>query len=51
MDLIISKGIICESLKNSDLLFKASGFKTMEQLDLFLKNHVLKDVPSKNKKM
>lgn len=45
--LLFQKGIICESLKNSDLLFKASGFKTMEQLDLFLKNHVLKDVPSK----
>lgn len=45
--LLFQKGIICESLKNSDFLFKASGFETMEQLDLFLKNHVLKDIPSK----
>jgi hypothetical protein len=42
---IFQKGLICESLKNNSLLFKASNFETMEQLDEFLKNHMLKNLP------
>lgn len=42
---IFQKGLICEALKNSELLFIASNFKNMEQLDLFLKNHMLKNLP------
>lgn len=42
---IFQKGLICEALKNSDLLLKASNFKSIEDLDLFLRNHMLKNLP------
>lgn len=38
-------GIIAESLKDSDHLLEASGFKSTEQLNTFLSNHVLKNIP------
>lgn len=42
---IFQKGLICEALKNNPLLLQASNFETMEQLDDFLKNHMLKNLP------
>lgn len=44
--LLFQKGIICESLKDSSFLFKASNFKNMEQLNTFLENHALKNIPN-----
>ena len=38
---IFQKGIVCEAMKDSPLLLRASNFKTMDELDLFLNNHVL----------
>ena len=35
------KGIVCKAMKDSPLLLRASNFKTMDELDLFLNNHVL----------
>ena len=50
--LLFQKGIICEAMKDSDFLLKASNFKDMEQLNTFLENHTLKNIPnvSNNKK-
>jgi hypothetical protein len=42
---IFQKGIICEAMKDSKLLLKASSFKNMEDLDMFLHNHALKNIP------
>ena len=44
--LLFQKGIICESLKDSGFLFKASNFKNMDQLNTFLENHALKNIPN-----
>jgi hypothetical protein len=44
---IFQTGLIIEAMKESDNLLEASGFNTMEELDLFLKNHALK-VPIEN---
>ena len=38
---IFQKEIVCEAMKDSPLLLRASNFKTMDELDLFLNNHVL----------
>jgi hypothetical protein len=43
---IFQKGIIYEAMKNSEFLLKAIGFKDMDTLDEFLKNHVLKNLPT-----
>lgn len=43
---LFQKGIICEAMKESKFLLKASGFLNMEELDLFLKNHTLKNIPN-----
>lgn len=50
--LLFQKGIICESMKDSEFLLKASGFKNIEQLNTFLENHTLKNIPNEynNKK-
>jgi hypothetical protein len=42
---IFQKGIICEALKDSNFLLKATGFTSMSQLDEFLKNHTLRKIP------
>lgn len=42
---IFQKGLICEALKNSNFILNASNFENMNQLDLFLKNHMLKNLP------
>ena len=36
---IFQKGIICEAMKDSPFLLKASHFKSMKELHLFLENH------------
>lgn len=38
-------GIICETLKDSLLLLRASGFTTMAELDEFLRLHALRRIP------
>ncbi|MGQ3170540.1 MAG: hypothetical protein ACT6RZ_08955 [Methylophilus sp.] len=43
---IFQTAIIVESLKESELLFEASGFKSIDQLDAFFKEHALKLPPS-----
>lgn len=42
---IFQKGIICEAMKDSHLLLRASNFKTMEDLDLFLLKHTFELLP------
>lgn len=42
---LFQKGIICEAMKDSKYLLKSSNFKNMEELDIFLKNHALKNIP------
>lgn len=37
---IFQKGIICESMKDSPMLLRASNFDSMEELDKFLTRHV-----------
>ena len=44
--LLFQKGIICEAMKDSEFLLKASNFKDMEQLNTFLENHTLKNIPN-----
>lgn len=44
--LLFQKGIICEAMKDSEFLLKASSFKNMEQLNKFLENHTLKNIPN-----
>ena len=38
---IFQKGIVCEAMKDRPLRLRASNFKTMDELDMFLNNHVL----------
>lgn len=42
---LFQTGIVCESLKDSPLLFKASSFNTMAELNHFLENHAIKVIP------
>jgi hypothetical protein len=48
--LLFQKGIICEAMKDSEFLLKASNFKSMEQLNTFLENHTLKNIPNMSNK-
>lgn len=45
---IFQKGIIYESMKDSEFLLNAIGFKTMDALNEFLSNHMLKNLPGKD---
>jgi hypothetical protein len=42
---IFQRGIICEAMKDSPYLLKASNFESMDELHNFLRNHALKDIP------
>lgn len=42
---IFQRGLICDAMKDSSFLIEAADFETMEELNLFLKNHALKDIP------
>jgi hypothetical protein len=44
---IFQKGIVCESMKSSSHLLKASSFKSIKELDNFLRLHALKIIPAK----
>ncbi|MBC7475325.1 MAG: hypothetical protein H7263_13625 [Candidatus Sericytochromatia bacterium] len=46
---IFQKGIIYEAMKDSDYLLQAIGFKSMDTLNEFLENHILKDLPNNKK--
>ncbi len=48
--LLFQKGIICEAMKDSEFLLKASSFNSMEKLNTFLENHTLKNIPDVSKK-
>lgn len=48
---IFQKGIICESLKDSKYLFKASKFKNIEDLSSFLEKHTLNLESNKEKNL
>ncbi|WP_061014544.1 hypothetical protein [Photobacterium leiognathi] len=43
---IFQKAIICESMKDSEYLLKATMFESMIDLHEFLTNHALKNIPS-----
>jgi hypothetical protein len=42
---IFQKGIIYEAMKDNENVLKAVGFKDMEALDEFLRNHTIKNLP------
>lgn len=42
---IFQKNMVCLAMEDSPYLFKASNFKNMEELDTFLKNHALSEIP------
>ncbi len=42
---LFQKGIICEAMKDSDYLSQASGFNNETELDEFLSNHALGEIP------
>lgn len=42
---IFQRGLICDAMKESSFLIEAANFETMEELNLFLKNHALKEIP------
>lgn len=42
---IFQKAIICEAMKDSENLFKASNFKSMQDLEEFIHLHSLKNIP------
>jgi len=42
---IFQIGIICQALFDSPYLLEASGFSSMEELDQFLENHALREIP------
>jgi hypothetical protein len=43
---IFQKGIICEAMKDSENLFKASNFKSMKDLEDFISLHSIKNIPN-----
>lgn len=42
---IFQRSFICDAMKDSSFLIEAADFETMEELNLFLKNHALKEIP------
>ncbi|UQY33060.1 hypothetical protein K8U54_15120 [Pseudomonas fulva] len=42
---IFQRNMVCLAMEDSPYLFKASNFKNMEELDTFLKNHALSEIP------
>lgn len=45
---IFQKGIIYEAMKDSEYLLKSIAFKNIDELDMFLRNHTIKNLPKKN---
>lgn len=44
---IFQEGLLVEALKDSPMLMEACSFRTMAELDAFLTNHALRDLPGK----
>lgn len=42
---VFQAGLVCQAMKDSPMLLEASGFKTIEELDAFLSEHALKNIP------
>lgn len=42
---IFQRGLICDAMKDSHFLIEAADFETMVELNEFLKNHALKEIP------
>ncbi|WP_367394217.1 hypothetical protein [Pseudomonas sp. X4] len=42
---VFQRNMICLAMENSPYLFKASSYTSMEELDTFLTNHALNEVP------
>lgn len=42
---IFQKAIVCEAMKDSQHLLRATRFNNMEELDIFLENHCIKEIP------
>ncbi|NVZ35517.1 hypothetical protein HX779_26335 [Pseudomonas sp. A4002] len=42
---IFQRNMVCLAMEDSPYLFQASHFKNMEELDTFLKNHALSEIP------
>lgn len=43
---IMQEGLVCEAMKDSELLLEVSSFLSMEHLDTFLTNHAIKHLPA-----
>ncbi len=43
---IFQRSLICESLKDSQYFLEATSFQSIEELDRFLNNYALKDIPN-----
>lgn len=42
---VFQRGLICEAMKGSPYLLKATRFETMEELHTFLENHAIREIP------
>lgn len=43
---VFQKALVCEAMKDSPYLFRVTQFATMDELDTFLENHRIKEIPS-----
>lgn len=43
---IFQKAIVCEAMKDSPHLLRVTRFNNMEELDIFLENHRIKEIPA-----
>lgn len=43
---IFQKALVCEAMKDSPHLLRVTRFNTMDELDIFLDNHRIKEIPS-----
>ena len=42
---IFQRGLVCEAMKDSPHLLRASSFTSIDELHIFLRNHALKEIP------
>lgn len=43
---IFQKAIVCEAMKDSEVLLRATHFQNMDELHTFLDNHAIKEIPA-----
>lgn len=43
---IFQKAVVCEAMKDSPHLLRVTQFKNIEELDIFLENHRIKEIPA-----